>query len=380
MNPMRRPNSRPAITVVSGRLQVPPSQFLLEIPALLAEEYHFSLHALRVQMETASPRGVDVQSASRKNVASLALDLIRKRPTLIHQHWATWSTAAVLASVITRAPLVVSVHGYDAFLPPSAGPLGPMIDVVKRAERRRALRRASAIVVNSRFMRSRLEALRVPAEKIHVIRHGVEAKTFNPSMSSRRGLLFVGRLSPEKGISLLIDAISANAILARRELTVIGDGPQRLELEQECSKKGLSVSFRGQLPRDQVEAEMSKSELVVVPSIPTTYQQEASGLVPLEAMACGTPVIVTDVGGLPENMPAEMRHLVCSPHAASLAETILFALDSNDESLPHRLRAHVLRKFGVSRLRHETDLLYRSVAGLAPRDVFLNPAESAGGE
>lgn len=124
----------------------------------------------------------------------------------------------------------------------------------------------------------------LPAGRIVVKPNFVDFPT--PEMLVRRGLLFVGRLSNEKGVATLA---SAMAKLPDADLRIAGDGPQSALLN------GLGgVAQLGSLPGDEVRREMNTAVAMVVPSI----WYETFGLVIVEAFACGTPVIVSRIGAL----------------------------------------------------------------------------------
>lgn len=114
-------------------------------------------------------------------------------------------------------------------------------------------------------------------------------------------LLFVGRLEPYKGCDMLLEAIHKIAQESPDthglQLTVVGDGSQRKELQQTCKRQELEdiVTFTGNIPHQDVAEHLSQSDLFCFPSI-----REFGGAVVMEAMACGTPCIVVDNGGIGE--------------------------------------------------------------------------------
>jgi glycosyltransferase involved in cell wall biosynthesis len=139
-------------------------------------------------------------------------------------------------------------------------------------------------------------------------------------------LIFVGRLLKHKGVDLLIDA--AAIVKANRSLRVliVGDGPEKLNLESQVAKKGLSdvVRFRSDVAEhSEVFALVKAAQVFVFPSL-----REGFGIAPLEALACGTKVVTTSH---PDN---QARHLVarsrrgylCEPNAEALAAAIEHAL------------------------------------------------------
>lgn len=112
------------------------------------------------------------------------------------------------------------------------------------------------------------------------------------------GFISTGRLVPYKGFDLILDAMARSSLLRKCRLQIVGDGPQRQNLQEKCCQLGLAetVNFHGWLPQPQVAELLSASQAFVFPSL-----REFGGAVVLEAMASGLPAIVMDYGG-----PAEL--------------------------------------------------------------------------
>ncbi|MFV8784048.1 glycosyltransferase family 4 protein [Microbulbifer sp. SA54] len=114
-------------------------------------------------------------------------------------------------------------------------------------------------------------------------------------------LLFVGRLEPYKGCDMLLEAIhkivQESPHAHRLRLTVVGDGSQRAELQKTSKDLDLEdiITFTGNIPHQEVAKQLSQSDLFCFPSI-----REFGGAVVMEAMACGSPCIVVDNGGIGE--------------------------------------------------------------------------------
>lgn len=145
-------------------------------------------------------------------------------------------------------------------------------------------------VVPSPFVREKLIGWNVPPEKITVKPHFVPN---DPGCRSAPGLyaLFVGRLSEEKGLDLLIDIWDAQ----RLPLVIVGDGPLRARLEQRVRQAGLTnVYFTGRQERTGVNIFMQNAQVLLMPS--TWY--ESFGMVLIEAYAHGVPVIATRIGAI----------------------------------------------------------------------------------
>jgi glycosyltransferase involved in cell wall biosynthesis len=166
-----------------------------------------------------------------------------------------------------------------------------------------AAREAAGIITVCKALKTSLVHLGVRAEKIRVLRNGVDLAMFRPSdrtaARSRHGLvetslLSVGHLIPRKGHDL---AIRALAYLPTARLTIIGDGPEHANLQHLAGEIAVAdrVRFLGQIPHEKLAELYSAADLTLLLST-----QEGWANVLLESMACGTPVVATDVGGTSE--------------------------------------------------------------------------------
>jgi glycosyltransferase involved in cell wall biosynthesis len=155
------------------------------------------------------------------------------------------------------------------------------------------LRRLPGIIALTEFQKARLVGNGAPADKVVVKPNFVKAATAPLEWGNRDlGFLFVGRLSHEKGIRVLIDVWKRLSGVTGK-LTVIGDGPLRCELQRGCPQ---GVEFLGQLPHDEVLRQMRRTRVLVFPS--TCF--EGFPLTIVEAFSCGVPVIASRIGGIPE--------------------------------------------------------------------------------
>ncbi|AGK60825.1 Glycosyltransferase [Archaeoglobus sulfaticallidus PM70-1] len=133
-------------------------------------------------------------------------------------------------------------------------------------------------------------------DKVEVVPNAVDLKKFNcKNVKKQDFVLYVGRLVEYKGLPVLIEAMKKVQKEFDCELIVIGDGEDRARLENLA--KNIKARFLGRLPTKEVIGWMQKARVLVLPSF---SRLEAFGIVLLEAMACGTPVIASNIAGVRE--------------------------------------------------------------------------------
>ncbi len=221
------------------------------------------------------------------------------RPDVAYAHFLV--PAGLAASLATDAPLVVTAHGQDV------ANIGAIPGV--RAATRRVVRRASAVIAVSDWLRERLCAALPEAEaKTEVVDCGVDLDRFGPhdAEGARRDLgwspqgtafLCLGSLSERKNVLTLARAFERHG---EGELAFVGDGPLRQALEGRAR-----VRLVGRVEHEAVPAWIAASDVVCQPSL-----TEPFGLATLEAMASARSVVATAVGGPPEFVTPESGILV----------------------------------------------------------------------
>ena len=223
-------------------------------------------------------------------------------------------------------------------LPLIAGARGSDIrvrDSVSRFLTRQVIAAADRLLVVSADL-GRLAASDYGADpsRIRVIANGCDAATFHlrnrAEARQRNGvapdaklIVYAGRLVPEKGLRELLDAMRTLAIShPRSELVLIGDGPQRAELEASIARDlNGRVRLVGAQPAEKVAGWMAAAEIVTLPSY-----SEGHPNVLVEALACGRPVVSTPVGGIPEVVDESCSILVPPRDAPALARGLADAL------------------------------------------------------
>jgi glycosyltransferase involved in cell wall biosynthesis len=185
--------------------------------------------------------------------------------------------------------------------------------------------RLDAAIVPSEFARSRLRELGAPLPAAtHVLAHPVRAFAARPLAALGGHALFAGRLEPEKGLDIAIEACR----LAGIALVVAGAGSQRARFES-----APNVTFAGRLSDAELAEQRAGAAVALVPS----RTAETFGLAAAEAMAAGVPVAASRIGALPELVPADW--LSAAGDAPALARTIR-ALTA-DSTAGARALAHV---------------------------------------
>ena len=249
-------------------------------------------------------------------------------------HAPEYLSTAVLTCVSSH-PVVLSTPGniYER-RQSGANPFDASATAALMVAARVSARQCARIIAISEDMRDWWERTGATPEKIVVIHHGVDAELFRPDASASRclgwdqakhNILFVGRLSREKGVDLLLTAFRE---IARdhpeTKLHIVGDGPLRHVYESMAAHLGIagSVDFTGWIEKRGLPRYYSAADICVVPSY-----TEPLGKVVLEALACGTPVLGARVGGIPDIVrPGENGVLFDAGDALALGSALRLVL------------------------------------------------------
>jgi glycosyltransferase involved in cell wall biosynthesis len=264
----------------------------------------------------------------------------------------------------------------------------------------RALSRSGAITVLSEFMRSRLEALhpRVSRRKVTLVPGGVDLERFRPSGDSARRarraalgipagvplLLTVRRMVPRMGLETLLRAFRNLATeVPDLHLAIGGSGPLEGMLRALRGSLGLSdrVRFLGYVPEAALPGLYAAADLFVLP----TEQLEGFGLVTVEALACGTPVVGTPVGATPGILAEVDPRLVASgtsPASLSAAAATCLRLPPQElRAIGERGRKRVMDLYDAEKVGDHLEALIASLAsrssGRPPHPRAPRPREAA---
>jgi glycosyltransferase involved in cell wall biosynthesis len=250
------------------------------------------------------------------------------RPVALHAHWLIPQgvVAAVLRTLSAKTPpFVVTSHGADLF-----ALRGRLFGAIRKF----VVRRADAVTVVSKAMRDSLEEADVDVHAVSVQPMGIDLRNrfrADPALPrSKNEILFVGRLVEKKGLKYLIDAMPR--ILAGHPdafLTVAGFGPEEGSLRAQATALGLDqhIRFLGAVPQISLPDLYRRAALFVAPFVRArSGDQEGFGLVLVEALGCGCPVVaselpatrevLSDFGGVTRVPPGDRDALAQAVEAA----------------------------------------------------------------
>ena len=289
-------------------------------------------HASRDALGLRAQSGVLVKALWNSEAAAAMQRLIDEfRPDVVHAHklYPQLSVAPVVVAARAEVPVVQTLHDFEMISASSIDARGGVWDAdetrvrfkllnaaMRPVHRRVHAPRVSAFVAVSRFV-----------ARVHAA-HGIDATVFPnfvharepsaadvPGFEERSGIVFLGRLRPEKGV---LDVIGLAKRLPDVDVTVVGSGDLEPLLRREAQVLG-NLKLAGFVPDPDVRDTLRHARVVVIPS----RCQDAGPLVPLEAMAHATPVVAYSMGGLGEYVADSGGGRVVPVDVEALATTSL---------------------------------------------------------
>lgn len=282
----------------------------------------------------------------------LRWEIARFQPDIVHLHvpnpLACWSWLQVARSGRGRRPLLAIWHHADILRQRLGGPLvAPLV--------RRCLGYAAGVCVSSETWRATSSELAAWRDRVRVIPFGIDPEPFLARTPAGGGpFVFIGRLVPYKGLMVLLEALAG---LPAAELDIVGTGPQHRVLARRCAQSDLRgrVRLRGEVPDTALPALLAASRALVLPS---QDRSETFGLVLLEAMAAGLPLVTSDLPtGVRElNRPGQNGWLAAPGDVLDLRRQLAAVLADPAEARRRGLagRERVTRDF--TRVRMAADL------------------------
>lgn len=290
---------------------------------------------------------------------------------IIHSHWFIPSgLVGALLSVMAKKPHIISSHVLDANLFGRYRCFLPLLSVITRS--------ADLITANSTYTKQRIEALVSLPVPCRVIPMGVDVpeKIPVPGKPRRPAVLFVGRLVEWKGVDTLIRSVSGvRRKIPGAELFIAGEGPLLESLQQlvQDLDLGETVHFCGRVTDRELDRLYGSVSALVLPSRPHQgLVMEGLGVVLLEAMSRGVPVIGSNIGGITDIIDdGKNGFLVPCGSDEELAEKIILLLSDEE-------RAEQFRQAGYNTVssRFSWDAISRQFSEVYDRVLRTHPAGS----
>lgn len=321
--------------------------------------YEGTMHEQVMSSWRARWRLLRLLHASRRAVRTAAA---RFRPDVMHVHWWFPGGLAVWPGSAQGIPWVLTSHGTDLFLldrfPAARAVAGPIF------------RRATEVTVISSPLVPRAERLGVGTDRITVIPMPLTESVFgSPANAQDRDpghVLFVGRLVERKGVEFAIRALKVLTERGR-DLTfsIVGDGPEREALERLTDALDLRhrVGFVGALPPQEVARWYRRAAVLVFPTVTDWKgEQEGFGMVLVEAMRAGLPIVASRSGGIPDVIrDGDTGVLVAERDVDGLAEAIEGLIGDADRrtALAAAAQRDVQARFAPASIAERFEAVYR---------------------
>jgi alpha-maltose-1-phosphate synthase len=322
-------------------------------------------------------------------MSGLATDL-----DIVHCH--TWYShfGGCLVKYLQGVPLVLTTHSLEPHRPWKVEQLGSAYNASSWIERT-AYQNADGVVAVSSAMKTDVQTLYgVPPQKVRVIHNGIDLQQYrpkpDPSVLAEHGIqpdvpyvLFVGRITRQKGIIHLVNAV--RHFHRGVQVVLCAGAPDTPEIATEMTQaveraRAESphpiVWIQEMLPKEKVITLYTHAAIFVCPSV-----YEPFGIINLEAMACETPVVASSVGGIPEVVEHGRTGLLVAPEAISateveprnpeqfsrdLAAAVNVLLDDPAlrEDMAGKARARVEQRFSWTNIARQTLDFYQELAGV----------------
>jgi starch synthase len=310
--------------------------------------------------------------------ADLSMAAAAGSADLVHSH--TWyaNLGGHVASLLYGVPHVVTVHSLEPLRPWKAEQLGGGYALSSWCERV-AVEAAAAVVAVSEGMRADVLSAypAVAPERVHVIRNGIDAAEYAPDPATdvlekyrvdpaRPSVIFVGRITRQKGVPVLLRAAAHLDPAAQLVLCAGQPDTPELAAEVEALVADLHAARSGviwipeMLPKRSVIQLLSHATVFACPSL-----YEPLGIVNLEAMACGTAVVGSAVGGIPEVVSNGVTGLLVPPDdpgALAMALNTLIRDPGHAAELGRAGRERAVTEFGWPAVAAQTAALYAEIA------------------
>jgi glycosyltransferase involved in cell wall biosynthesis len=344
--PVRRANCRE--TPIGGTLAVPP-----DIP---------SGAELLMRLNDAPPIGTVQRTVMRRVFKSFMKKIIDEiGPDIVHAHSA-WMSAAQAFSAARDAglPFVYEVRGLweETSVAEAESKRGGLRYSYFRMRENHLYQNADAVVTLSKALKSEIISRGCKPERVSIIQNGVDTEHFKPmardvdlanSLGCRERSIvgYVSRLRKMEGVKYLLEAMKK--LDEKVCVVIVGDGPEKPALERLAEQLNVreKTRFVGAVPHDRIKNYYSIIDIFVVPRIKERVCELVTPLKPLEAMAMGKCVLMSDLQGLRETAEADNAAIFFEPeNSSALADKINMLLDNVPfrQEIGHNARRYVEEK------------------------------------
>lgn len=245
----------------------------------------------------------------------------------------------------SKMPYIVSLRGSDV---PGYNKRLEFADVFFRPYSRLVLKNAKKVVANSQGLKEL--AHKTWKGKIDVIYNGVNTEEFKPKKTNNKKIqvISVGRLIKRKGFNYMIKALPKGF-----ELTIVGEGPEHKKLKS----LNQNVNFVGRIPHKDISSYLAKSDIFCLPSL-----NEGMSNAVLEAMACGLPIVATNVGGSNE-LIKDNGFIVQKKSSSSIRKALLQYLNNKSLIRQHGKQSRkIAEKMTWTRVAQQYQEIYNELA------------------
>lgn len=279
------------------------------------------------------------------------------KPDIIHAniYW-----AGVYAAILSRrynVPFVITEHW--------TGFCNQQLTAVQKVKAQFSMNRAKIILPVSQDLKKHIEQYRIN-NKFRVVPNVVDTEVFYPLASKidrgkkhrKKKMLLLAMLNPRKGIPYLLEALYQ--IKDKRQdfvLDVVGEGPNRSEYDQIAKNLGLNYIVRFHGRQSEIVSFMRECDFFVLPSL-----YENFGVVYIEAMACGKPVIATNAGGPREIVNNDVGIQVPPKDVKAIRDAVEYMLDNYQNYSPKRIARYAKERFSYQAVGAMLGQIYKEVA------------------
>ncbi len=276
------------------------------------------------------------------------------KPDIIHAHFVWYGgIIARIINEITGIPFVVTAHSSEHF--------GKKTTRYKYKETNSVLKSANHLISVSKFLRERLSTI-YKIDQIDIIPNTVDTDIFTPLLKKNSKTKFyftsIGRLIKHKRFDDLLFAFSSFSNLQNIYLNIVGDGPERKNLEQLAKRLGIKtqVIFHGYKNRSEVLDIIQQTNVLV-----SSSDLETFGVTLIEALSCGIPVVATRSGGPEEIVNNTNGILVNNQDMHYLAEGLEEIYKDYQRFDPEMIRAECIKKYDYDKISDQLTKVYEKV-------------------